>query len=82
MRAQVMSEKTDESAIRAEATKIGAIEGDMAIHRAQMMKQIRSVLTPEQQAKFKEMQKERMSKFEKFRNYSGEKRMGHGWNND
>jgi protein CpxP len=66
MRALVLADKTDESAIRAEATKIAGIEGDLAVQRAHMIHQMRAVLTPEQQAKFKTMQKERQSRFEKF----------------
>jgi protein CpxP len=72
MRTLVQADKTDEAAIRAEATKIAGIEGDLAVQRAHMIHQMRAVLTPEQQAKFKTMQQERQSKFEKFHHHAGE----------
>lgn len=71
--ALVHADKTDEAAIRTQAAKIGGIEGDMAVQRAHMIQKMRAVLTPEQQAKFKAMQKEREGKFEKFHHHSGEK---------
>ncbi len=69
MRTLVQADKTDEAAIRAQAAKLAAVEGDMAIQRAHMAKQIRAILTPEQVEKFKAMQKERQQKFEKFREH-------------
>lgn len=71
--ALVHADKTDEAAIRTQAAKIAGIEGDMAVQHAHMIQKMRAVLTPEQQAKFKAMQKERESKFEKFHHHSGEK---------
>jgi protein CpxP len=73
MRTLVQADKTDEAAIRAQAAKLAAVEGDMAIQRAHMAKQIRAILTPEQIEKFKAMQKERQQKFEKFREHHGKK---------
>jgi protein CpxP len=73
MRTLVQADKTDEAAIRAEATKIAGIEGDLAVQRAHMIQKMRAVLTPEQQTKFKTMQKERESKFEKFHHHFGDK---------
>ncbi len=73
MRALVQADKTEEAAIRAEATKIAAIEGNMAVHRAHMIQQMRAVLTPEQRTKLKAMKKEWESKSEKFHHHSGEK---------
>jgi protein CpxP len=71
MRTLVQADKTDEAAIRAQAAKLGAIEGDLALQRAHMAKQIRAILTPAQIEKFKAMQKERQQKFEKFREHHG-----------
>jgi protein CpxP len=71
MRTLVQADKTDEAAIRAQATKLAAVEGDMAIERAHMAKQIRAILTPAQIEKFKAMQKERDRKFDKFREHHG-----------
>ncbi len=71
MRTLVQADKTDEAAIRAEAAKIGAVEGDLAIQHARMAKQIRAILTPQQIEKFKELQKEREQRFDKFREHHG-----------
>ena len=73
LRALVQADKTDERAIRAQASKLAAVEGDLAIQRAHMAKQIRAILTPEQVEKFKSMQKEREQKFDKFREHHGER---------
>ena len=69
----VHAEKTDESAIRAQATKLAVVEGDLAIQRAHMAKQIRAILTPEQIEKFKVIQKEREQKFDKFGEHHGKR---------
>ncbi len=71
MRALVQADKTDEAAIRAQAAKIGAVQGDLAIQHARMAKQIRAILTPQQIEKFKALQKEREQRFEKFREHHG-----------
>ena len=72
LRTLVQAEKTDESAIRAQAAKLAGIEGDLAIQRAHMAKQIRAILNPEQIEKFKAIQKEREQKFDKFREQHGD----------
>ncbi len=71
MRTLVQADKTDEAAIRAQAAKLAAVEGDLAIQRAHMAKQIRAILTPDQIEKFKAMQKERDQRFDKFREHHG-----------
>jgi protein CpxP len=73
MRTLLQADKTDEAAIRAQAAKLGAVEGDLAIQHAHMAKQIRAILTPEQIEKFKAMQKERDQKFDKFREHHGKR---------
>lgn len=73
LRTLVQADKTDEAAIRAQAAKLAAVEGDLAIQRAHMGKQIRAILTPEQIVKFKAMQKERDQKFDKFREHHGKR---------
>ena len=73
LRTLVQSEKTDETAIRAQVSKLAGIEGDLAIQRAHMAKQIRAILTPEQIEKFKSIQKERDHKFDKFREHHGKR---------
>jgi periplasmic protein CpxP/Spy len=57
-----LAEKTDEVAIRAQAVKLAGIEADMAIHRARMSGQIRAILSPEQQEKFRALHKEQCLK--------------------
>lgn len=56
MRALIQADTVDEAAIRAQSTKISAIEADLAVHRAHVAQEIRSILTPEQLAKAKELQ--------------------------
>lgn len=73
LRTLVQADRTDERAIRAQAAKLAVVEGDMAIQRAHMAKQIRAILTPEQVEKFKAMQKERDQKFDKFREHHGKR---------
>jgi protein CpxP len=57
----------DEAAIRAQAAKVAKFQADLAVHRAQMYKQMRTILTPEQVEKFKVVQKERDDRIDKFR---------------
>jgi Spy/CpxP family protein refolding chaperone len=45
----------DETAIRETATKIGSLEGDVAVGRAKIAEKMRAILTPEQAKKFDEM---------------------------
>ncbi len=73
LRTLVQADKTDEAAIRAQAAKLAAVEGDLAIQRAHMAKQVRAILTPDQIQKFKAMQKERDQKFDKFREHHGKR---------
>jgi periplasmic protein CpxP/Spy len=58
LRGLSLAEKTDEAAIRAQAAKLAGIEADMAIHRARVSSQIRAILTPEQQDKFRSLHRE------------------------
>jgi protein CpxP len=62
LRGLSMAEKTDEAAIRAQAAKLAGIEADMAIHRARVSGEIRAILTPEQQEKFRALHKEQLLK--------------------
>lgn len=72
LRTLVQADKTDEAAIRAQAAQLAAVEGDLAIQRAHMVKQIRAILTPEQVEKFKAMQKERDQRIGKFHGRHGQ----------
>ncbi len=67
LRTLVQSGTADESAIRSQAAKVAGIEADLAVRRAQVSKQVRALLTPDQIAKFNAMQKERDSHFDEFR---------------
>jgi protein CpxP len=58
LRGLSMADKTDEAAIRAQAAKLAGIEAEMAIHRAKVSREIRSILTPEQQEKFRTLHRE------------------------
>jgi Spy/CpxP family protein refolding chaperone len=49
------AEPFDENAVRAAAAQMGAVTAEMAIHRAGVLAQVRSVLTPEQQARADEL---------------------------
>jgi Spy/CpxP family protein refolding chaperone len=73
MRALIQSGNADEAAIRAQAAKVAGVEADLAVQRAQMAKQFRAILTPEQIEKFKAIQKERDAKFDKLREHMNER---------
>lgn len=67
MRTLIQSGSADEAAIRAQAAKVASVEADLAVQRAQMAKQLRVILTPEQIEKFTAIQKEKESTFDTFR---------------
>jgi protein CpxP len=78
LRNLIQSGTANEAAIRAQAAKVAGVEADVAVQHAQMAKQFRAILTPEQIEKFKAAQKEHDSKFDKIREHMGEKYEGHG----
>jgi len=51
----VHADTFDESAVRAAAANVAQVEADLAVSRAKMASEVRGVLTPDQQAKAKEM---------------------------
>ncbi|HIJ80181.1 MAG TPA: Spy/CpxP family protein refolding chaperone [Desulfuromonadales bacterium] len=61
LRALVQADAVDETAIRAQSAKVAALMADLAVQRAHVAQQIRTVLTPEQVKKFKEIQARRDS---------------------
>jgi protein CpxP len=73
MRTLIQSGSADEAAIRAQAAKLAGVEADLAVQRAQMAKQFRAILTPEQVEKFKAIQKEKDARFDKFREHMNER---------
>jgi Spy/CpxP family protein refolding chaperone len=73
MRTLIQSGSADEAAIRAQAAKVASVEEDLAVQHAQMAKQFRAILTPEQVEKFKAIQKEKDAKFDKIREHMHER---------
>ena len=73
MRTLIQSGSADETAIRAQAAKVASVEADLAVQRAQTAKQFRAILTPGQIEKFKAIQKEQDTKFDKFREHMNER---------
>jgi len=53
MRSLMLSGTADEAAIRAQSAKIAAIQADLAVKRAQEVKQLLALLTPEQTTKLR-----------------------------
>jgi Spy/CpxP family protein refolding chaperone len=59
LRNLIQSDKPDEAAIREQAKKIAATDGNLAVLRARMSQEVRAVLTPEQIRKFRALQEKR-----------------------
>ena len=59
LRNMIQSDKPDEAAIREQVKKIAATGGDLAVRRAKMSQEVRTVLTPEQIQKFRALQEKR-----------------------
>jgi periplasmic protein CpxP/Spy len=59
LRSLIQADTIDESAIRAQSAKIAAIKADLAVERAQVGREVRRVLTPDQMQKLKVMQAKR-----------------------
>jgi len=59
LRKLIQSDKPDEAAIREQVKKIAATDGDLAVRRAKMSQEVRTVLTPEQIQKFRALQEKR-----------------------
>lgn len=51
----IHADSFDESAVRAAAANVAQVEADMAVSRAKIASEVRNVLTPDQQAKAKEL---------------------------
>jgi Spy/CpxP family protein refolding chaperone len=56
---QAIQSGASESELRATAAKLGSAEGDLAVVRAALFARIKPILTPEQLAKFQELQASR-----------------------
>jgi periplasmic protein CpxP/Spy len=59
LRNLIQSDKPDEAAIREQVKKNASMDGDLAVRRAKMFQEVRSVLTPEQIQKFQALQEKR-----------------------
>jgi len=55
LRNLIHSGTADEAAIRAQSAKVAAVQADLAVQRAQTVKKLMALLTPEQQTKLKEL---------------------------
>src|SRR3954454_12479294 len=55
LRTTIEASPVNESAIRTQAARVAQVQADLAVKRAQIADRVRGVLTPEQQAKLKEI---------------------------
>jgi protein CpxP len=62
---EAVASGADEAAIRAKSAEIAKVEADLAVFGAGLRKEILGVLTPEQQAKAKELQQQALDRAEK-----------------
>jgi len=67
----VHSGNADEAAIRAQSARVAAVQADLAVQRAQGVKEMRNILTPEQQAKFQTLRGEWEQKMKKRHHHGG-----------
>ena len=65
LRSLEQADSFDEAAIRAQVAKIGTLQADMAVRHAKLAQEIRTILTPEQIQKFKEIQTKRDDQMDK-----------------
>ena len=66
LRRLIQDGAADEKAVRSQSAKVAALESDLAVMRARVSKEVRSLLTPEQTAKLAEIQAEREKKADRF----------------
>lgn len=64
LRELIQADVIDEAAIRAQSSKVAAVEADLAVQRAHVAQQVRAILTPEQVQKFKAIQAKRNSRMD------------------
>ena len=74
MRGLILSDKPDETTIREQARKIAATGADLAIVRARISREVRTVLTPEQVGKFRALQQKRDRRIDRMMNRGDERR--------
>jgi len=66
LRRMIQEGASDEGAIRGQAAKVAALESDLAVMRARLSKEVRSLLTEEQKTKLAEYQAKREKKVDRF----------------
>lgn len=76
LRTLIHADSVDEAAIRTQSGKVAAVMANLAVQHAQTARQIRSLLTPEQAQKFKEIQAKRDSRMDDMGN-RGARHHGH-----
>jgi periplasmic protein CpxP/Spy len=64
----------DENAVRNYAAEVGSVQADMAVARARVYAEVVQILTPDQQAKLKEMQANLQQRQDKMRESRGDRR--------
>jgi Spy/CpxP family protein refolding chaperone len=77
LRKLIQSDKPDEAAIREQVKKIAATGGDLAVRWAKVAQEVRTVLTPEQIRKFRDLQEKRDRRIDRRMN-RGEERHSTG----
>ena len=76
LRNLAQADKPDEAVLREQVKKIAATEGDLAVLRASMSREVRSVLTPGQVQKFKALQEKRDRRIDRMMNRGDERHPG------
>lgn len=71
LRDVISATPVDEAAIRAQSAKVAAVEANLAVARAQTKARIAPLLTPEQQAKAKELRAKHEERMQRFLNRGG-----------
>ncbi|GEM_PF-805562 len=66
LRSLIASGTADEAAVQAQSATVAATESKLAVQRAQNVKQFLALLTPEQTAKYHELQQKREQRFQTF----------------
>ena len=76
---QTMADQVDEGAIRAASAEVAAVEADLALARAELLQQVREILTPEQWAEAKTLFAEHREELQRRRAEYGEYGESGGW---
>ncbi len=66
LRSLTSAEQVDEAAIRAQVGRIAAVESNLSVERAYVMRDCRAILTPDQIARLRKMQEKRQAMIDRF----------------